>query len=73
MSLLEVLILMACGGGLLMTLTLGAWVLINKSKLENPQDRSEQLEALDREYASGDLDEDEYERRRARIMNERLR
>ena len=73
MSIVEFIVLMACGVGILMILTLGAWVLINKSKLENPPDQQQELDDLDREYAAGDLDEDEYERRRQRILNERMR
>jgi uncharacterized membrane protein len=73
MSIIEFLVLMACGVGLLMFLALGAWVLINKSKLESPDDQKEKLDALDREYAGGDLDEIEYDRRRARILDDRLR
>ncbi len=73
MSLIEFIVLMACGVGILLVLTLGAWVLINKSRLENPVDPEQQLDELDREYAAGDLDEDEYDRRRQRIVNNRLR
>jgi uncharacterized membrane protein len=71
MSIIELLLVFVCGGGLLLLLAVGAWVLINKSKLEESgSSQQEQLDALDREYAEGDLDEDEYERRRARILNQ---
>jgi uncharacterized membrane protein len=71
MSIIELLLVLICGGGLLLLLAVGAWVLINKSKLEESgSNQQEQLDALDREYAEGDLDEDEYDRRRARILNQ---
>jgi uncharacterized membrane protein len=71
MSIVEILLVLVCGGGLLLLLAVGAWVLINKSKLEESGSSQQgQLDALDREYAEGDLDEDEYERRRARILNQ---
>jgi uncharacterized membrane protein len=73
MSLLEVAIVLFCGGALFLILALGAWVLINKSKLETPPNQQAKLDALDREYAAGDLDEDEYDRRREQILNDRLR
>jgi uncharacterized membrane protein len=72
MSIVEILIVLFCGAGLFVVLALGAWVLINKSKLDQP-DQQAQLEALDREYGTGDLDESEYKRRRQRILNDRLR
>jgi uncharacterized membrane protein len=72
MSIVEVLIVLICGGGLFLVLALGAWVLINKSKID-PPDRQEQLDALEREYAAGNLDEAEYDRRRKRILNDRMR
>jgi uncharacterized membrane protein len=73
MSLMEVAIVLFCGGTLFLILALGAWVLINKSKLDAPPDHQAKLEALDREYATGDLDEDEYDRRREQILNDRMR
>jgi uncharacterized membrane protein len=73
MSLVEVLLVLACGGGLLAILALGAWVLINKSKLEETPRVQSRLEALDQEYAGGDLDEDEYQQRRREIQNDRMR
>jgi uncharacterized membrane protein len=72
MSIVEILIVLFCGVGLFIILALGAWVLINKSTLDQP-DQQANLEALGREYATGDLDESEYERRRQRILNDRLR
>lgn len=71
MSLVEFLVILVCGIGLFLVLAVGAWILINKSSLENPAQRSK-LEALDREYAAGNLDEAEYERRRQQILNDRM-
>jgi uncharacterized membrane protein len=73
MSLLDVAVVLFCGGVLFLILAFAAWILINKSKLEAPQDQQAKLEALDREYAAGDLDEDEYDRRRRQILNDRMR
>jgi uncharacterized membrane protein len=70
MSGMELLILLFCAGGLLLMLATGAWVLVNKSRLEGQAGDGgrRELEALEREYAMGDLDEDEYDARRAEIM-----
>jgi uncharacterized membrane protein len=73
MSVAEFLVILFCGLGLFLILAVGAWVLVNKSKLESPGSRQqEKLDELDREYAAGDLDESEYDRRRAQILNDRM-
>ena len=72
MSIIELLIVLFCVGGLLVILAVGAWVLVNKSKLEQPdREIDEELQALDREYAGGDLDEADYDARRAELMRRR--
>ena len=74
MSIVEVLLVLVCGGGLFLILGVGAWVLINKSPLQDPDSRQqEKLDELDREYAAEDLDEAEYDRRRAQILTSRMR
>jgi uncharacterized membrane protein len=68
---MELLILLFCAGGLLVILAVGAWVLINKSKLEGrAEDRneiSEELERLESDFTSGALNSDEYHARRREI------
>lgn len=71
-SVAEFLVILVCGFGLFLVLALGAWVLINRSKLESP-DQQSRLDALDREYAAGNLDEAEYDRRRKEILDSRMR
>ena len=73
MSIIELLIVLVCGGGLFLILAVAAWILVNKRSLEQSDSQQAKLDALDREYAAGDLDEDEYDRRRAAILNDRMR
>lgn len=72
-SVAEFLVILVCTAGLFLILALGAWIVINKSKLSQSGARQARLDALDREYAAGDIDEAEYDRRRAEILNERTR
>ncbi|TVR73402.1 MAG: SHOCT domain-containing protein [Sphaerobacteraceae bacterium] len=71
MSIPVVLMALACGGGLLVIMALGAWFLINKSSSASPVNEA-RLESLDREYKSGELSEHEYNRRREKILNDRM-
>jgi uncharacterized membrane protein len=74
MSIAELLILLVCGGGFLLVLAVGAWVLMNKSNLEqDASDPQSRLEALDRRYAAGELDEDDYDERRRKILEQQQR
>ncbi len=66
-----VLMALVLGGGLLVILALGAWYLINKSSSASPANEA-RLESLDREYRDGELSEDEYNRRREEILNDRM-
>jgi uncharacterized membrane protein len=69
MDLMQFLVVLVCGGGLLLIIALGAWVLINKSKLEQPSaNQQSRLDELDRRYAAGDLDESEYDAERQKIL-----
>jgi uncharacterized membrane protein len=71
-SIAAIMMALACGGGLLVILAFGAWVLVNKSSSASPVNEA-RLESLERQYSQGDLSEDEYTRRREEILNDRLR
>lgn len=69
-SVAEFLVILVCTAGMFLILALGAWILFNRSRLERSGERQSRLDALDREYAAGDIDDAEYERRRSAILNE---
>lgn len=71
-SVAEFLVILIVAFVMFLVLALAAWILVNRSKIRDSGRRQAELDALDREYASGELDEDEYKRRRERIMNERM-
>lgn len=71
-SLTLILLALACGGGLLVIMAFGAWVLVNKSSSASPVNEA-RLESLEQAYRDGKLSEDEYQRQRAEMLNDRLR
>jgi uncharacterized membrane protein len=72
MSIPYVLMALACSAGLLVILAFGAWVLINKSSSGAPVNEA-RLSSLERELENGEISEDEYNRRREELLQDRLR
>lgn len=70
-SVAEFLVILACSLALFLTLAVAAWILISRSRFQQSRERSARLEALDREYAAGDIDDAEYQRRRTAILDDR--
>lgn len=72
-SVAEFLTILVCTGAMFLILAIAAWILINKSRYQQSRERNARLEELDRQYEAGEMDEPEYQRKRAEILNERMR
>lgn len=72
-SVAEFLTILVCTGAMFLILAVAAWILINKSRYQQSRERNARLEELDQQYAAGEIDDDEYQRRRSEIQNDKSR
>lgn len=69
-SVAEFLTILVCTAGMFLILAIATWILLNKRRILRSDPQNDELNELEREYAAGDIDEDEYQRRRSEILSD---
>lgn len=69
-SVAEFLVILACSLTMFLILGVATWILINRRKILGSDARRDALTKLEHEYAAGEIDSDEYQRRRDEILSE---